>query len=252
MQIVVGVGEVGKAIGSVLNKLGHEVKFFDIGLSRDYEEAQPGEGCYGLHICIPYSDKFIEEVVGYFDRHGPIIVVVHSTVPPDTCNKLQEKINERIELLSVNKCDVVFSPIRGSHRSNRSLDQAIFEMVKYYASANKTGCLQFCDIFQGLTIKQFSDVRSLEFAKIMSTTYFGWVIAFEKRMHMACEEYGFDFEAAYTEWNKTYNAGMPEKFRRPVLEHMEGKIGGHCVIPNLEFLKPFFPVTEMLYEIKGK
>jgi len=66
------------------------------------------------------------------------------------------------------------------------------------------------------------------------------MIALNKYIHKWCVQNGIDFDIAYTEFNKTYNDGYEKLGKlnvvRPYLKHMDGKIGGHCVMPNLDFL----------------
>ena len=54
-----------------------------------------------------------------------------------------------------------------------------------------------------------------------------------------------DFGEAYTQWNETYNQGYKKLGMnyviRPVLKHIPGKIGGHCIIANCETLKKSLP-----------
>ena len=44
----------------------------------------------------------------------------------------------------------------------------------------------------------------------------------------------------YTHANQSYNDGYNElghpQYKKYILKHMEGKIGGHCVISNLDLL----------------
>jgi UDP-N-acetyl-D-mannosaminuronate dehydrogenase len=254
-QVIIGAGEVGKAIGLTLQDLGHEVTWADLSLPPNLPEAKSGDDADALHICLPFGPEFIEQVKSYYDRHPTTVVIIHSTVKPGTCDQLADVLAERSYFCGRLPPAIVFSPIRGSHRSNYNdggLRPALRRFVKYYAVvSDEAGQAEtrFLRAFRGLTLKAFPDVRSLEFAKVMSTTYFGWVIAFEKRMHDACEKHGFDFDAAYTDWNRTYNDGMPEQFRRPVIQHREGKIGGHCVISNLLLLEGIEEVGPLFDEV---
>ena len=62
----------------------------------------------------------------------------------------------------------------------------------------------------------------------------------EKEIEKWCDKNNVDFEAVYTEANKTYNKGYKKLGRievvRPHLKYMPGKIGGHCVLPNCKIL----------------
>ena len=76
--LIVGNGEVGEALGKVLAE--HKPEFIDPGkgllssaITSDY-----------MHICIPYSDTFVETVERYKLEHQPTHLVVHSSVPVGT------------------------------------------------------------------------------------------------------------------------------------------------------------------------
>ena len=60
-----------------------------------------------------------------------------------------------------------------------------------------------------------------------------------------CKKNKIDFGEAYTQWNETYNQGYKKLGMnyviRPVLKHIPGKIGGHCIISNCEILKKSVP-----------
>jgi len=56
-----------------------------------------------------------------------------------------------------------------------------------------------------------------------------------------CKRIGADFNIVYTDCNESYNKyyeklGFP-KFKKYVLDYMEGGIGGHCVLSNCKLLK---------------
>ena len=69
---------------------------------------------------------------------------------------------------------------------------------------------------------------------------YGVAIATEKLIHAFCEENDLDYEVVYKLANITYNLGFSTLDRsdviRPVLTHMPGPCGGHCVVPNFTLL----------------
>lgn len=75
MQLVVGAGEVGRAVGSVL-----ECDVVDV-------TDEPGSAAV-LHVCFPWFDGFEAEVARYRALFDSEVVVVHSTVPVGTCRAL--------------------------------------------------------------------------------------------------------------------------------------------------------------------
>jgi hypothetical protein len=66
-------------------------------------------------------------------------------------------------------------------------------------------------------------------------------IQLEKLIHEFCEEHGCDFHTVYTEANRSYNEGYENlgepQFKKYILEHQEGPVGGHCCLPNNEILR---------------
>ena len=87
INLVIGMGEVGKAIQQILGCDSINSNFDNL---KDYDT---------IHICFPYSDEFIEQVKSYQETYKPSLTIVHSTVPVGTCKKL----------------GAVHSPIRGIH-----------------------------------------------------------------------------------------------------------------------------------------
>jgi hypothetical protein len=92
----------------------------------------------------------------------------------------------------------------------------------------------------GIETEKFNSPDETELAKILSTTYYGWNIIFQKWVFSLCQKDGLDFENVYTKYNQNYNQGYQDILPhvvRPVLKHHEGEIGGHCVIPNAEIIQ---------------
>src|SRR5699024_10099150 len=79
-----------------------------------------------------------------------------------------------------------------------------------------------------------------EAGKLWELVQFGVQVRMEKAIHAWCEEQGLDPEVVYTAFAHTYNAGYEQlgydHFVRPVLKHMPGPIGGHCVVPMADLL----------------
>lgn len=94
LRVVVGGGEVGRAVAEVL-ATAHRVYLRDL-------EGEDGEAAV-LHVAIPYTPRFEEHVRAHAARYRPGLVVVHSTVPAGTCARP----------------DAVHSPITGKHPNLR-------------------------------------------------------------------------------------------------------------------------------------
>ena len=216
-HIVIGMGEVGKAIFEVLSSCDeYEVGWHDIG----HSHIPFASRTVAMHVSIPYTDNFVSIVKSYILLYRPSLVIVHSSVPVGTCDAEQW----------------IHSPIRGVHPN---LAKGIMTFVKYFGGIRSE---EASDIFSRLGVKtvSLSHARHCEAAKLWDTTQYGLMIILSKVIHEWCKANNVDFEFVYRECNRSYNEGYRELGRkevvRPFLKHMPGPIGGHCVIPNLPLL----------------
>lgn len=207
-HLILGHGEVGKAIHKILG----EAEVVDLNY-----DTWNGGIVDVIHVCIPYSPDF-NQTVEQYKKEG--LVIVHSTVPLGTCDKL----------------DVVHSPIRGVHPK---LEQGIRTFVKYFGGRK---AIQASKIFQdlGIKVKVFQRAKTTEAIKLWDTTQYGKLILLEKEIHAWCKKNEVNFESVYRRANQDYNEGYmalgkPEVVR-PYLRHVEGPIGGHCVRENAKLL----------------
>lgn len=221
---ILGNGEVGSAIKKIAGKK-HEVFYKD--RKNDYIKGQKIDV---LHVCIPYSRDFIKIVSSAIAQYRPSLVIIESTVAPGTTDKIHKKT----------KANICHSPIRGIHPN---LYEGIMTFVKYIGPATKKVGVEAKKYYKDLGLKTFTykNAKTSEMAKLLDTTYYGWNILFQKEVYGLCRDEGVLFEEVYSEWNKSYNHGYKRlkmhHVIRPVLKHMDGKIGGHCVISNCEILK---------------
>jgi len=225
---IVGYGEIGKAIAKFYGSTNSpHVKIKDI--NRDDKL----EGVEILHICIPWSDKFVDIVKKEIKEIKPQITIIHSTVAPGTTKKLVLSLPKELGM-------VVHSPVRGVHPK---LFEGIKTFIKYIGADNKrAGEMAKKHLGSlGIKTKLFFPSVTTELGKILDTTYYGVVIAWHKEMKKICDKFGVDFEKSVTEFNKTYNEGYTKLGKknvvRPVLFVDNKPIGGHCVVPNAEILK---------------
>jgi hypothetical protein len=82
--------------------------------------------------------------------------------------------------------------------------------------------------------------------KIWSTTQYGLMIMIQKEIKEWCDKNNLPFDIIYREANQDYNRAYGRMgelgYTFPVLEDIPGPIGGHCVVPNLEFVKESYLV----------
>jgi UDP-N-acetyl-D-mannosaminuronate dehydrogenase len=206
-HLIVGYGEVGKALHKVLGKA--------VWIDRNHGKIP--EEPHITHICIPYSFLFKRVVSLYKDCE---LVIVHSSVPVGTCDAL----------------GVVHSPIRGVHPH---LEEGIRTFYKYFGGKNASKAAKiFSDL--GIPTRTYKYARTTEAIKLWDTTSYGIMIMLEKEIYKWCIENKVSFKAVYEQANKDYNEGYRKLGRpevvRPFLKHKPGKIGGHCIIPNAKIL----------------
>lgn len=209
-HVVVGLGEVGSALKDVLCCDGYDK---DDLLDKEY---------FILHICIPYTKQFVDIVKEYQKKTNCFITVVHSTVPIGTCEQL----------------GAIHSPIRGVHPN---LKEGIETFVKYFGGEGTTTKIVMSDFNKfGITTEYVGSSKTSEAIKLWDTTIYGVNIELEKFIHAYCEGQGVDFKYVYTNANQTYNDGYERlgkpQFKKYILKHIEGPIGGHCVEPNKKLL----------------
>lgn len=211
-SLIIGSGEVGQALYEVLSP--HHKTILQDKIAGEHMDIKY------LHICYPYSNRFIDFTKGYIAKYSPKYTVIHSTVPIGTSDA----------------CGAFHSPIRGVHPN---LADGIRIFVKYLSPFNVELAKYFQDA--GIRIRQIENTKDTEALKIWDTTQYGFLIILEKEIYNYCKNNGLDFNIVYTEANNTYNEGYSalgkKNYIRPVLKHMDGKIGGHCIINNCNFIE---------------
>lgn len=225
-HLIIGYGQVGKGIEGALREN-----------KKNIIDTSEEERNYNfIHVCFGWQSGFIKQVQKLVYDHPTSIVIVHSTVPVGTMEK-------------IGRYAVVHSPVRGKHPN---LTGGILTFTKYFSghcSATKQAVQPFEEI--GINCVQTGNYRNTELGKLLDTTYYGWNILFMKEVDKICKKLGADFDLIYRDFNESYNEGYTKLGQsnvvRPVLVPVKGKIGGHCVIPNCEILKnDFDPAKKIL------
>ena len=229
---ILGYGEIGKALSKFYGSTSSpQAKIKD--LNRDDGLA----GVDVLHICIPWSEKFIDIAVAEMKAAKPKLTIIHSTVAPGTTKRIIQKLPGTLR-------QVVHSPVRGVHPY---LYEGIQTFVKYIgAEDKKSGAAAQRHLKAlGIRTKIFVPAVTTELGKLLDTTYYGLAIAWHGEMKKMCDTIGVDFEEAATDFNKTYNEGYAKlgmaHVARPVLYPPKDGIGGHCIAENSILLREQFP-----------
>ena len=223
-HVVIGAGEVGQAIFNVLSEK-HDVYMRDI-------EPDGPQRADVLHVCFPYSYNFNEAVYDYVKEYQAKLWIIHSTVPRGTSAKLS----------------AVHSPVRGRHPA---LTESVRTFVKFFGgprAAEAAAYFSEC----GVPVKVVADSDATEAGKMWELAQYGLAIAIEKSIYAYCEDNRLDFDTVYTLFAETYNEGYTAlnepQFVRPVLRHMPGPIGGHCVVPGSLMLN--HPLASLVVEAR--
>jgi UDP-N-acetyl-D-mannosaminuronate dehydrogenase len=236
---VLGYGEVGKAVAS----------FYEKPFIKDLDRDEfPDAGQLDvLHVCIPAkagAEQFAAHVLPVIQKHCPGgLVIIHSTVPVGTT-----------ALIAKDHKMTVHSPVRGVH-PDLALGIKIF--VKYVGTDSSAAGLAASEHLTKVgmgPVKVLHKSTSTETLKLLDTTYYGLCIAFHAYAEKICQELGISSNMVMYHANLSYNLGYEilgkPNVVRPVLYPPEdGKIGGHCVIPNAEILKKQFgddPILEAI------
>lgn len=216
-HLIIGAGQIGSSLYKVLSPH-YNVSIMD-------KDDKFEEEFDVIHICYPPIKNFVRVSKNYIKKFNPKLVIIHATIPMGITKKVSSLL-------------AVHSPVRGVHPN---LDKGIKTFVKYFGGPKekaRAAAKIFSDI--GIKTKIFEKAETTELLKILDTTYYGWNIIFAKEVKRICDKVKLNFDDVYTIPNYDYNDGYIKLGKsnvvRPVLKAVPGKIGGHCVVPNLELL----------------
>lgn len=227
-QVVAGLGEIGGPLLKLISKatpaVGYDINrsLMDTKKFLRYENTPTSF----LHICIPFTDSFIENVVKIYHKFKPNCIVIHSTINPHTTNKIQQKLD----------IPVIYSATRGVHkRMSYDLKRYVkFFAIEADAPKKDWATKNFEKIMKkaGIKTKKMSNPLTLELAKIIvDTSYYGWLITYSQLSNMIAIKNGVNYDEMWSFSDEIHKflGNRPKMF--------PGFIGGHCVIPNLDLIK---------------
>jgi len=226
-DMVAGIGEIGKPILKLLSKDNIVVGFDlnpDLMDERKFERYQNLKTSF-LHIAIPVTGKFINNVLKLCKKFQPECIVIHSTIKPGTTEELQGKLT----------IPVIYSATRGVHK------RMIYDLKRYtkffvisasaprgkWASTTYVKMMKQC----GIKTKKMSKPETLELAKIIcDTSYLGWLVNYAQLSNMIAIQHGVDYDEmwSFSDEIQEFLGNRPKMF--------PGIIGGHCVIPNIDLI----------------
>jgi len=233
--LIIGMGEIGKALFEVLKKYHNDV------YAKDKETIDPIKADV-LHICYPYSKDFHPITNDYIKEHNPRLVFIHSTVPVGTTHELN------ISLYHIySGALLIHAPIRGQHDN---LAKGIQEYTMMVGTDDRKESFEACGYLAKANINTYSVVpaSTSELAKLLSLTQYGVNIEFARYAKKCCDYYGVHYQPIKN-YTKTYNdlltkvAGeeIGANHKKFNLDPPTGKIGGHCVLQAMRKLNAQVP-----------
>ncbi len=229
-NLVIGLGEVGKALQEVLDCEG-----YDITDEHPYRVHGAAFQFEVIHVAFPWSEEFVEAVQEYQRLLNPDLTIIYSTVPIGTSESL----------------GAVHSPVEGHHPD---VTGSINIGIRWLGSTDE----HLLDLAQevweeviaiGLHIADSADFT--EFLKLRSTSRYGINIAFADYEADVASKLGMPYDLLM-EYDRDYNylyrflTKGGSDVGRYVLTDPQGKIGGHCVVPNAKILYEQYPHNMLL------
>ena len=225
-DVVAGLGEIGEPIFQLISKetttLGYDK---NLKLNKKNPKKFSLLETNFLHICIPFTGKFIQNVLALNKKYHPKGIVIHSTISPGTTKKLQSKMS----------IPIIYSATRGVHK------RMLYDLkryTKFYALETnapkaKWATKTFSNLMKkcGVKTKKMSNPKTLELAKIVvDTSYFGWLINYAQISNIVAKKHGVDYDEmwSFADEIHKYLGNRPKMY--------PGFIGGHCIIPNLDLI----------------
>lgn len=171
-----------------------------------------------MHVCFPYSDKFVDYVKEYQEKSGANLIIIHSTLPVGTTSKLGPS--------------AVHSPVRGKHPN---LTESIRTFKKFFGGPRaKEAAKIFSDL--GVSVVISDKAENVEAMKLWDTEVYREAVLLNKKIYKYCQDNNLDFDIVYTQSNESYNEGYEKmgnpEYKKYILKYIEGPIGGHCLEPN--------------------
>lgn len=210
---VIGLGEVGKALSSVLKE-----KFYV--WEKDLEDVPPPDKKIDfLHVCLNFhamgATKFAVTVGEYLRELNPSFLDVCSTVTPGTTEQFGP--------------NAVHSTTRGLHPNLRS---GLLAIAKHVGGPKADAVAkEYRKV--GIRCVTHASSRSTEVAHILNNSAYGISLMFADEMAKLCREYGVDYFEAVMKYTATHNEGFAAldhpRLVRSILTPPNGRIGGHCV-----------------------
>ena len=219
-RIVIGhKGEIGSAISNIFNSTVR----IDIDLHYAVNEGKNVDRSI-MHICIPYTDKFIDIVRDYANEYKPDLIIIHTTCAIGTTRLLNDN------LLDI---PVVHASVNCRH-PNTEADIRKYDM--FVGALSEADGNEACDYIErfGIITYLCDTPESSEFNKIAGTEYCKEMVRFFaniKDLADGDDKLNWKETIAYFENLMRKSDGWKRVYRRG--NRIDTLISGkHCLISN--------------------
>lgn len=219
--LIIGMGEVGKALAGVLQ--GHYTELATKDVGAYWPVGSEPKDVDIMHVCIRFSTDFFKIVRAYEERHHPRIINICTTVPVG----ITEQIGPH----------AVHSTTRGLHPN---LAEGLKKIRKHVGGPMAREVSDYFG-FAGVSCYWHTHARTTELLHLLNNVHYGINLMFADEAAKLCRENGVDFfdYLLYTQDNNAgFNALGQRTKCRPVLTPPGGKIGGHCVVSSANLIPP--------------
>lgn len=219
-DLVIGCGEIGGPLADILS-ITQEVYRLDCDPTKSDADIPHKVGV--MHICFPFdpkdASKFILGVVDYVSKYDPSAVFIHSTVPPGTTSMIGSYVGSFTRIF--------YSPVRGRHTE---MHRDLMRYRKFLAAVHSPELKIGVELLEQrwFDVAVMESTETLELAKLLETTYSGLLIAWAQEMERYAQKAGADREEAL--------GFTAEIDYLPGYIFQPGRIGGHCIMQNLDLL----------------
>ena len=214
-SVIIGYGEIGKAVGD----------FFDIPDFIDLNQSRRSQMHYDyMHVAIPWSKTFVQDVSQYIYEIEPQLTIVHSTIPLGTTRKLMGP--------------KVHFPVRGRHTNLAKGIKDYEAFIGYNSIYEKRIMEEYLDGL-GMEVTYCKGYECTEGAKLLSLLQYGMNIEFARYAKEICDRWNISYTQSVKLYTESYNDGILEdnpQLVKTILDPPSGEIGGHCVLPAIKIL----------------
>lgn len=192
---VVGQGYVGSAI-----KIGFE-GFYDIETYDKFDKEKSScdlntmtENCDIIFVCVPTPMKkngscdtsIVESVIKDIDKsQRKLIVVIKSTVPPGTTNKLNKKYK---------RLSIIFNP---EFLTEANFIEDFKNQTRIILGGTRKGTNKLRQVY-GLVFPKAHIIKTgsitAEMIKYLTNTFLSTKVSFANEMYLLCEKLGIDYD----------------------------------------------------------